>query len=280
MATTSDSHTHAAYVAVPSAVIQRVDCSSKGTPASTDLVFYHGSSCPDGFAAAFAAWLLLGDKAEYIACDHPLNESALPSVAGKHVVVVDYSFPAAVTQRMIAQAASFLVLDHHISAVKELEAVPAAHKVLEMGMSGATLSWCYFHPSQEMPLLFRYLEDKDIWRWAMRKSEEFTAGYSALKPSFEGLQGVLAKGAAGVDSIIERGEVILAYKNGVRDSHVKRAVPCSLLGMGSQFKARVVNASTMASEIGNSICKEGADMGIVWCESAGSWNTMVRVPAL
>jgi hypothetical protein len=73
-----------------------------------------------------------------------------------------------------------------------------------------------------------------------------------------------AKGAAGVDALIEKGEVILAYRNGVRDSHVKRAVPCTLLGLGARFKARCVNASTLASEIGNAICKDGAELAVVW----------------
>ncbi len=235
-----------------------------GRPEQADLIFYHGANCPDGFAAAYAAWLLRKDAAAYVPVDHPFDEAALPSVRGKHVVVVDYSFPAAVTQRMLSEAASFVVLDHHASAVKELAALPDANKVLEMLMSGATLSWCYFQRGTPMPLFFRYLEDKDIWRWAFRGSEAFNTGYSALRPTFEGLQELQAKGAAGVDALIEKGEVILAYRNGVRDSHVKRAVPCTLLGLGARFKARAVNASTLASEIGNSICKDGAELAIVW----------------
>lgn len=267
MATSCDKATNAEYLVVPSATVLRVDCVTgrAGTPAQADIVFYHGSNCPDGFAAAFAAWLKLRDGAQYVPVEHPLNEAALPDVAGKHVVVVDYAFNAAVSKRMLAQAASFVVLDHHASAVKELEGVPAQSKVLEMMMSGCTLSWCYFHADKPVPLFFRYLEDKDIWRWAYKGSEAFTAAYSALKPSFDGLEELLAKGAAGVDALIERGEVILAYKNGVRDSHVKRAVPCTLLGEGARFKARVVNASTLASEIGNQICKDGAELAVVWC---------------
>lgn len=33
------------------------------------LVLYH-ANCADGFGAAFAAWLKLGDEAEYVACSY------------------------------------------------------------------------------------------------------------------------------------------------------------------------------------------------------------------
>lgn len=265
MPTVSDAHSHPAHIANAAAVILTATCEGlAGKPEQTDLVFYHGSNCPDGFAAAYAAWVLRGDAATYVAVEHPCVEASLPSVKGKHVVVVDYAFSAAITQRMLGEAASFTVLDHHASAVKELAELPEAHKVLEMLMSGATLSWSYFHAGKPMPLFFRYLEDKDIWRWAFQGSEAFSTAYSAQRPTFEGLQELHAKGAAGVDALIEKGEVILAYRNGVRDSHVKRAVPCTLLGLGARFKARCVNASTLASEIGNAICKDGAELAVVW----------------
>ena len=267
MSTFSDAHTHADYVVTKDAPILRLDAARlPSVPAQTNLVFYHGSGCPDGLAAAFAAWLLLGERAEYVAVEHPLDEAALPDVRGKHVVVLDYCFKEAVALRMLAQAASFLTLDHHASAVKELAAVPEQSKAFEMHMSGCTLAWSYFHPTQDMPLYFRYLEDKDIWRWAFRGAEAFTAAFSAK--TFAALDELRQRGAAGVDELIARGETILAYKNGVRDSHVKRAVPCTLLA-APRFKGRLVNASTLASEIGNQLCKEGADMGVVWCAWGG-----------
>ena len=34
------------------------------------LVIYHGRSCPDGFAAALAARIFYGERAEYLGLDH------------------------------------------------------------------------------------------------------------------------------------------------------------------------------------------------------------------
>ena len=103
--------------------------------------------------AAFAAWLARGDKAEYIAMEH--NSSAgpptLPPLKGRHVVVVDYCFSRQLTESIAAEAASFIVLDHHASALKDLDGLDDALKVFEMGQSGATLAWDYFHPSTPAP---------------------------------------------------------------------------------------------------------------------------------
>ncbi|OYU42743.1 MAG: phosphoesterase, partial [Burkholderiales bacterium PBB4] len=51
------------------------------------LVIYHGRNCPDGFAAAMAAWLFFGDTALYLGLDHGEVQSLadLPDLAGRAV---------------------------------------------------------------------------------------------------------------------------------------------------------------------------------------------------
>jgi hypothetical protein len=231
-------------------------------PDLADLILYHGSGCPDGYASAFAAWLRRGDFATYIPMEHGPS-LVIPEVTGKHVVVVDFSFSAAVTADLKSKAASFVVLDHHASAEKELIDLPEENKIFEMKQSGATLAWDYFHKT-EPPLFFRYLEDKDIWRWALCDSEAFSAGFGTIKFEMGAFKTLLDKSEAGVDEIIGRGRAILEYKNGVRDSHVKRAVPCRLKA-APQFDGLVVNGSTIASEIGNAMCQQpGIQFGAIW----------------
>lgn len=237
----------------------------KTNPDVADLILYHGQNCPDGFASAFAAWLRRGDSATYIPMQHGPS-MVIPEVEGKHVVVLDFSFSASVTADLKARAASFVVLDHHASAEKELQDLPDENKVFSMQQSGCTLSWEYFlgQGGQEVPLFFRYLEDKDIWRWAFKNSEEFSAGFGTIKFEMSAFKDLLDKGEAGVDEIIERGRAILEYKNSVRDSHVKRAIPCRLKA-APQFEGLIVNGSTIASEIGNAMCQQpGCQFGAIW----------------
>jgi hypothetical protein len=254
------------WIVKPDAAILSTKMTGKAArPEDCNLVLFHGSGCPDGFTAAFAAWKLLGDRAEYVGMEHgPNAKDKLPSVAGKHVVIADYCFARDVMDKIKAEAASFIVLDHHASAQKELVGFSEAHMVFEMKQSGATLAWNYFHPETEVPLLFRYIEDKDIWRWAYKGSEAFSAAFGTVEYDFAVFDKLLASGEAGVEALIERGSAILAYKNGVRDSHVKRAAPCSLK-IAPQYVGLIVNGSTQASEIGNAMCGvPGVQFGAIW----------------
>jgi oligoribonuclease NrnB/cAMP/cGMP phosphodiesterase (DHH superfamily) len=207
-----------------------------------------------------------GDRARYVQAEHGGATAAVPPRArGEHVVVTDFAYKPAQTAALLAEAASLIVLDHHASAEADLAALPEENKVFEMGMSGATLSWCYFHGHErEVPLLLRYVEDKDLWRWALPESEAFTAGWSTVPQDFAAWDAVLRAGEAGVAGVIERGRAILEYKNRVRDDHVARAVPVRLRGF-TELAGLAVNATTQGSEIGNALCSQrGADFAFVW----------------
>ena len=255
----------APFVIDSSKAIVSSDCRSgkaASVPDAIDLVLYHGGGCSDGFGAAFAAWCKLGSRATYLPMEHGPG-LVVPDVKGRHVAVVDFCFKADVTHQLVKDAASFIVLDHHASAQADLASVDDRYKVFTMQQSGATLAWDYFHAS-EPPPFFRYLEDKDLWRWALRGSAEFTAGLGTVPQTFESWAAIVAKGAEGIEELISRGKAIVAYKNGVVESHVKRAVPCRL-ATAPLFQGMVVNGSTVASEIGNALAKlQGVDYGLVW----------------
>ena len=54
-------------------------------PSLVEVVLYH-ANCNDGFGAAYSAWKLLGNRAEYIACSHGTPP---PDVTGKKVVCLE-----------------------------------------------------------------------------------------------------------------------------------------------------------------------------------------------
>ena len=71
---------------------------------SVNVVIYH-ADCTDGFGAAYSAWKLLGNRAEYHACKHGTTP---PDVKGKNVVVLDFAFNNATTKKMIEVALQYL----------------------------------------------------------------------------------------------------------------------------------------------------------------------------
>ena len=50
------------------------------------LVVYHGH-CPDGFGAAYAAWLRLGESAEYVPAEY--GSYPVLNVTGLDVYILD-----------------------------------------------------------------------------------------------------------------------------------------------------------------------------------------------
>ena len=170
--------------------IHDADCSALTMkPTDVDVVLFHGG-CRDGFTAAYFAWLKLHDQARYVGIGHGSAEDkakAAGDLRGKSVAVLDFSFDAETTAKQLATAKSYAVLDHHKTAKDNLGDLPETSKVFDMRMSGATLAWNYFHPGEACPLLARYVEDKDIWRWAYHSSKEFSAVFDlaiGLPPVF------------------------------------------------------------------------------------------------
>ena len=220
-------------------------------PGSVDFVIYH-ANCTDGFGAAYAAWKLLGDRAEYYAARY---EDSPPCVAGKNVVVLDFSYDNATTKRLMKEAKSFLIIDHHKSAMVELHDVTCTR--FDMTHSGAMLAWKFFHPGKDAPRMIKFIEDRDLWKWEIPYSKEFSAAFDMVKFDFEEFDKYLDDSA--VDNAQERGAYILAYSKTVISKIAKQAVPRKMGGKD----ALVVNSSHWMSEIGAALSPR-CDFAVIW----------------
>lgn len=220
-------------------------------PHSVDLVIYH-ANCTDGFGAAYAAWKLLGDRASYFAAKYG---EAPPDVKDKCVVVLDFSYDNTTTKRMIADAKSFLVIDHHKSAMVELHDVSCTH--FDMNHSGAMLSWKFFHPGKDAPRMIKHIEDRDLWKWEIPYSKEFAAAFDMVPFDFEEFDKYLDDSA--VDDAQERGAYILAYSKTVISKIAKNAHARKLNGKD----VLVVNSPHWMSEIGNALSTR-CDFAVIW----------------
>ncbi|MCB1989635.1 MAG: phosphoesterase, partial [Burkholderiaceae bacterium] len=143
------------------------------------LVLFHGRSCPDGFAAALAAWRYYGGQAELVGLDHGDTQSVddLPPLAGRAVYILDFSFSEDILRAIEERAERLVLLDHHKSAAEKLTGFACRCGVVhfDMDKSGARLAWEFFHPEETLPDLVRYVEDRDLWNWQYPESAAFLA---------------------------------------------------------------------------------------------------------
>lgn len=172
------------------------------------LCIYHGN-CADGFTAAWAVWKRFGEQFDYHA---GIYQNPPPDVAGRDVVLVDFSYKREVMRGMrghgAGKARSVLVLDHHKSAAEDLGpqegnfctqiadwtgsltwerhldnaaqdimegAIDSVYCLFDMNRSGAGIAWDFFHGTDTRPKLVKYAEDRDLWRFALPFSREVNA---------------------------------------------------------------------------------------------------------
>jgi hypothetical protein len=149
------------------------------TARSLPLCIYHGN-CQDGFAAAWCVRRAFGPGVEFVA---GVYQDPPPDVAGRDVIIVDFSYKRPVLEAMAATAQSILILDHHRSAMEELAGLPAASPLMpESGLgvlfdlerSGAGLAWDYFCHEKRPPLI-DHIEDYDLWRFRLSRTREVCA---------------------------------------------------------------------------------------------------------
>jgi uncharacterized protein len=195
------------------------------------LVLYH-AQCRDGQGAAWVAKRAM-PKAELV----PVQHGGLPPydlVRGRGVYVIDFSWRRAEMKTLILHSRSTVVLDHHQTAQTELAGIleelrqidqrpPGDAIVFDMERSGAGIAWDYFHPTEPRPWVVNYVEDRDLWRFALPSSQEIN-GYLATKDytpeAFDSLPDI--------DSVKALGKGALAAVRSYADAVCSHAFPITV----------------------------------------------------
>jgi nanoRNase/pAp phosphatase (c-di-AMP/oligoRNAs hydrolase) len=149
-----------------------------------DLIIYHGS-CYDGFTAAF---LLSEHFPDAIFLPARYGRTP-PDVTGTSVLIVDFSWKREAMIAMAEQARELIVLDHHKSAMQELEGLDFA--VFDMERSGCRMAWDWLRDQgliegdADLPWLVEYVEDRDLWRRVLPDTELVHAYITSVPMTFE-----------------------------------------------------------------------------------------------
>lgn len=236
------------------------------------LILYHGPECADGFCAAWLIRRYVWRLAEFI----PVNYGgALPDVAGRDLLIVDFSYKRPVLEAMAAAAKSILVLDHHETARKELAGLD--YCLFDMDRSGAELAWAWAcaranETTFKAPWLVRYVADRDLWRWKLPNSRAVNAALRSYPLTFDAWD-ALYRANPKAEYLVPDGEAILRAEAMAVATHVARAREIELDG----HKILAVNASGLHSEIAGALA-EGRPFGAVWFERDGlrQWSLRSR----
>jgi len=79
---------------------------------------------------------------------------------------------------------SVVVIDHHVGERERVEHIAEMNAhctyIFDNERSGASLTWTYFFPDEQLPALVAHVEDIDLWKHALGENTEHAANYLAL----------------------------------------------------------------------------------------------------
>jgi len=235
-----------AFTAKPKAV-------TLSAPETVTDVWYH-ANCADGFGAAWSAWKVLGDGA----CYQPVRHGdPVPEVrSGMRLAIVDFAYPRETLLQIAEQVESLIVLDHHRSAAADLDGLEFAR--FDLSKSGARMAWEYWHPSEPLPELLAYVEDRDLWNWKLPESREVALALTQTLFSFDSWE------SFEVDKLRAQGAVLLSYQQSIIARALSKHHWTELAG----YRIPVVNSIVFQSEIGDELCKmyPEAPFAAVWVQ--------------
>lgn len=196
------------------------------------LVIYHGN-CPDGFAAAYALYDHFRQEAEccceFIAGIHGHEP---PDVAGRDVLIVDFSYRRAVLKKICQIARSVTVIDHHASAELDLAGLEQEHAnlrvVFNMEKSGGVLAWEFYHASPP-PRLLLHVQDRDLWRFELEGTNDIHAALMSRPFDFTYWE-KLCSDDNSLEPLIAEGQAINRYRRRMIDLHREKAVMVTIAG--------------------------------------------------
>jgi oligoribonuclease NrnB/cAMP/cGMP phosphodiesterase (DHH superfamily) len=232
------------------------------------LVIYHGK-CPDGFAAALAAWLYYDGKAEFVGLDHGDVRSVadLPAVAGRAVYILDFSFSEHILRAVEEQAAKLVMLDHHLSAAEKLTGFRCRCGVVhfDMKQSGARMAWHFFYPDKPVPDMVRWVEDRDIWVWQFPESVGFLAALDMEPFDFARWQTIASFDPQQMSAYIARGQAMDEKFAKLAEQLTDNARPLVFNGV----EGLMVNApSAFHSLVGDILSKKSGTYALMWTVDA------------
>lgn len=212
-----------------------------------NVVIYH-KNCTDGIASREVARRYFQDKASYI----PMHYGdPLPSILTEQnkrlrdvcLYVLDFSFPREVILELKGKLKQLVVLDHHIGAQKALEDIEGCY--FNQNRSGATMTWEYFFPHRPLPRILQYVEDYDLWRFALTNSRIINRAIKFHQDSIGFWQRYMHSNDT-LEALVGEGKVLQA----LAEKQIRRAARQARLMVYDGHQIALTNATNNISELG------------------------------
>src|SRR3989344_5352306 len=238
------------------------------------IIIYH-ADCPDGFGGAWSAWKKFGDKADYFPVGY--GESIMPGLENKEIYFIDFmydQYDEKGIQDLIRRNKRVTAIDHHVSKEKLIKLTQDYSYAVDH--SGSVLAWKYFHEDKPVPLLLKYVEGQDLWRFDLPDTAAVVTYINCLGYDFAIWDKLVEDVEDGEKrkKFIEKGEFMVSYKEEMLKKIVEEN---EKIVEFEGHKVYVVNAPhEFASGIGYILYKKRPPFAVTWIEDKHGVHVSLR----
>lgn len=229
----------------------------------------------DGFGSAWAHHFFNRGEKEiiYQAVSYPKPGDAVFTGYSKEdtLVILDFSYPLHVMQELAKRVKSILIIDHHASAIKDLQNLVEKNVTVVFSFdnreSGCGLTWRYYakrYPFMqskevEMPLFLRLIEDRDLWEFSYgESSKNFHAAVSLMPKEFEVWDDFFVD--LNTREIVESGKAMRKYEQNLVNNIALKAYKIEAFRVFNNNNLMFCNCPPeLASEVGNTIASKNPE---------------------
>ncbi len=227
------------------------------------LCLHHNDQ--DGICAGAIVRHKFGDDVILHQIDYGLPVPWDKIEAAQTVILTDFSLPfAEMTRIQASKGKKFIWIDHHISAMKEMDALPL-EGIRTIEKSGCVLTWEYFFPDIALPAGVKFIGDRDIWKFEYPETHAYCEGLFSMEIDIhndEFWQQLFADDTALTQKIMTHGEILLDARLKSIHHRVKH------YGFETTFEGYKTMAINMPSsgDVGHHINDLGYDVAYVYSE--------------
>lgn len=147
------------------------------------ICIYHGN-CPDGFGAAYALWRKHRSEFDFYPGIYQ-QDPPWEYLEDKHLYLLDFSYKKDIMEKLIYHTRSVTIIDHHKSAIEDLESLDGLNKYFDINHSGCILTWKHVYPLLPIPEVLKYIEDRDLWKFELPNSKAVSMALMSYDYDFE-----------------------------------------------------------------------------------------------
>jgi len=152
----------------------------------------------------------------------------------------------------VAQKFAITVIDHHETAMKDIEKATDLHNVrtyFDMTECGASLVHKVLFKSNKVPEIIQYVKDRDLWKWSLPSSREVSEALRLLV-SMNDVNSFNEAMKTPIKDLASIGSLLLKFTTKRVTEAITNVQHITIEGTD----VVVLNTTSYQSEIGNALC--------------------------